>query len=357
MKSYIKSILFGFSLAYFTATEANAHQASNGLFESDEILTLNLSGSIRELLKDRSDEMQYHDIILSYKANDSSLVSFPIQIKTRGHFRRTQGNCTYPPLLLNFSKKNAPKNSLFAHQNKLKLVTPCNNEKYVLREYLVYKLYNLIGPKSFRARLVKVIYNDTEKGKVSEPLFGILLEDEHDMAERNNSILIEGKVVRPERTQTEDYLKMAVFEYMIGNTDWSVQYYQNIKLIAADSTSMPYTVAYDFDHAGIVDAPYAKPAEALLLSSTRMRRYRGYCLPNLSALDNTFAFYNQLKNEIFEVYTKNPLLEESYVKATTKFLDDFYKTINTPKLISTEFGYPCKKDGTGNVIIQGLNKK
>ncbi len=357
MRRYIKPILFGLLIACVSASEGNAQLASNGLFESDEILTLNLSGNIRELIKDRSDEMQYHDIILSYKAGDSSLVSFPIQIKTRGHFRRTQGNCAYPPLLLNFSKKTAPKNSLFDHQNKLKLVTPCNNEKYVLREYLVYKLSNLVSPKSFRARLVKVIYNDTEKSKMSEPLFGILLEDEHDMAKRNNTILIEGKMVRPERTQTEDYLKMAVFEYMIGNTDWSVQYYQNIKLIAADSVSIPYTVAYDFDHAGIVDAPYAKPAEALLLSSTRMRRYRGYCLPNLSALDNTFAFYNQLKNDIYAVYTKNPLLEESYVKATIKFLDDFYKTINTPKLVSTEFGYPCKKDGTGNVVIQGLNKK
>jgi hypothetical protein len=357
MKRYIPSTLLSFIIVCLFCKEGKTQQASEGLFDSEEVLSIQLSGNIRELIKDRSDEMQYHDITLSYKGSDSSLVSFPIQIKTRGHFRRTQGNCSYPPLMLNFSKENAPKNSLFRHQNKLKLVTPCNSEKYVLREYLVYKLSNLVSPKSFKARLVKVIYNDTEKGKISEPLFGILLEEEHQMAKRNNAILIEGKMVRPERTQTEDYLKMAVFEYMIGNTDWSVQYYQNVKLIAVDSLSMPYTVPYDFDHAGIVDAPYAKPAEALLLSSTRMRRYRGYCMNDLSALDNTFAHYNQLKEDIYDVYSKNPWLEESYVKATLKFLDDFYKTINTPKSVSTEFGYPCKKDGTGNVVIQGLDKK
>jgi hypothetical protein len=357
MKRYAQSALFILIFTSLICRDGITQQTSESLFDHEEILTIKLSGNIRELVKDRSDEMQYHNITLSYKASDSSLVSFPIQVKTRGHFRRTQGNCTYPPLMLNFSKENTPKNSLFHNQNKLKLVTPCNSEKYVLREYLVYKLSNLVSPKSFRARLVKVIYNDIEKAKMSEPLFGILLEEEHQMAKRNNAIIIEGKMVRPERTQSEDYFKMAVFEYMIGNTDWSVQYYQNVKLIAADSLSMPYTVPYDFDHAGIVDAPYAKPAEALLLSSTRMRRYRGYCMKDLSALDNTFAHYNQLKEDIYSVYSKNPLLEESYVKGTIKFLDDFYKTINTPKLISTEFGYPCKKDGTGNVVIQGLDKK
>ena len=277
MKRYTQSTLFIFILVVLICTEGKPQQTYEGLFDNEEILTIQLTGNIRELIKDRSDEMQYHDITLSYKASDSSLVSFPIQVKTRGHFRRTQGNCTYPPLMLNFSKDNAPKKSLFSHQNKLKLVTPCNSEKYVLREYLVYKLSNLVSPKSFKARLVKVIYNDTEKGKISEPLFGILLEDEHQMAKRNNAIITEGKMVRPERTQTEDYLKMAVFEYMIGNTDWSVQYYQNVKLIATDSLSMPYTVPYDFDHAGIVNAPYALPTEELQLRSLRERRYRGYC--------------------------------------------------------------------------------
>ena len=43
------------------------------------------------------------------------------------------------------------------------------------------------------------------------------------------------------------------FEYMIGNTDWSVEYLQNIKLATVDSNSAPITIPYDFDHAGIVN--------------------------------------------------------------------------------------------------------
>ncbi len=349
--------LFLFSNLLCPIVNAQTSEHSSGLFDSDQVLSIRLSGNIKELVNDRSNDMQYHNLTLSYKASDSSLVSFPIKIKTRGNFRRTQGNCTYPPLMLDFSKEHTPKHSLFHKQSKIKLVTPCQGDKYVLREYLVYKLYNLITPKSLRARLVKVEYDDTVKGKRSLPLFGMLLEDEDPMALRNNNVIVKNKIVRPERTRRDDFLKMAVFEYMIGNTDWSVQYLQNIKLIAKDSVSMPSTVPYDFDHAGIVNAPYAKPAEQLLLNSIRTRRYRGYCLPTMSSFNDTFALFNQLKPEIYGVYTTCPWLDEATVKSTLKFLDEFYKTINNAKSIESEFGYPCDKEGTGNVVIKGLKEK
>ena len=127
-------------------------------------------------------------------------------------------------------------------------------------------------------------------------------------------LLSKARMIKQEHTKLDDYLKMAVFEYMIGNTDWSVQYYQNVKLIASDSLSIPSTVPYDFDHAGIVDAPYAKPAEALQLSSTQERRYRGFCIASMAAYDETFALFNSLKNEFYDVYTKSPMLEPGYVK-------------------------------------------
>lgn len=335
----------------------NAQQASNsppGLFDNDDVLELRLSGDMRELLRDRSDDMGYHPITLSYRTADSANISIPIKVKTRGHFRRTQGNCRYPPLMLNFSKGDTPENSIFNNQDKLKLVTPCVDDKYVVYEHLVYKLYNLITEKSFRTRLVKVIYDDG--GKESDPLYGILLEDEDEMARRNKAVVVKGKLVRPEQTERDDFFKLAVFEYLIANTDWSVQYYQNIKLISTDSISLPSTVAYDFDHAGIVDAPYAEPAQELLLRSIRERRYRGFCVPDLSKFDDTFALFNQKKKEIYEVYTTCPLLDRRYVKSTVKFLDNFYATINDKKSIEREFGYPCRKGGTANVVITGLKK-
>ena len=87
--------------------------SSGGLFDSDDVLNLQFSGEVRDLMKDRSDDMQYHPITLSYLTTDSVKVSIPIKVKTRGHFRRTQGNCRYPPLLLNFSKEETPENSAY----------------------------------------------------------------------------------------------------------------------------------------------------------------------------------------------------------------------------------------------------
>src|SRR4029078_8881227 len=125
---------------------------------------------------------------------------------------------------------------------------------------------------------------------------------------------------------------------------------------AMDSTAVPFTVAYDFDHAGIVNTPYAQPAEELELSSIRERRYRGYCIEDMTIFNETIALFNKLKAGIYNVYTSCTLLDDKYVKSTVKFLDDFYKTINDKGSVKRQFGYPCDKTGTGNVVIKGLKQ-
>ncbi len=328
---------------------------SSELFEKEDLLEITLSGSIAELLKDRSNEPQFKELTMSYKDAGNKLITIPIKAKTRGHFRKQKGVCRYPPLLLNFSKDHS-KNSIFDQQDKIKLVTPCKDEKYVVYEYLTYRLYNLISPKSFKARLVKVVFDIASAKSPPEPQYGILLEEEEQMAKRNNSISVEGKIVRPEQTDPTDFLTMAVFEYMIGNTDWSVQYLQNVKLISDESGALPTAVPYDFDHAGIVMAPYAKPAEELLMSSIRERRYRGYCIQDMNQFTAVIERFNERKPEIYNLYTDNPLLDERYIRSTIKFLDDFYETINEPKRLKSEFQYPCDVNGTGNVVIKGMRK-
>ncbi len=181
------------------------------------------------------------------------------------------------------------------------------------------------------------------------------LEEEDQMAKRNNSVAVERKII-PEQSAQQNFLDMAVFEYLIGNTDWSVQYLQNIKLVAQDSTSVAFTVPYDFDHSGIVNVPYAKPAEELELASVRTRRYRGYCITDMKQFDASISLYNKLKEDIYKLYSGNPLLDPKYIKSTLQYLDEFYSTINNPKSLQKDFGYPCNKNGTGNIIIKGLKK-
>ncbi len=361
MMNKIISLFFTFFYFLVTITYAQsktpitAEKNEQGLFDSEEILEITLSGNLSKLLRDKTEDPRKYPLTLSYtEANNK--ISIPVEAKTRGNFRRLIGNCAYLPLKIYFPKSDVGEKTIFRDQRKMKLVMPCRGEKYVIHEYLVYKLYNLVTPKSFKARLVKVqIDNQQKKKQKQKPaVYGILLEEESQMAKRNKMVAVERKL-RPTQVQRTPFLNMAVFEYLIGNTDWSVQYLQNIKLLAADSLSTPYPVPYDFDHAGIVNAPYAKPSDALKLSSIKERRYRGYCSKDLKKFEATIAFYNELKPAIYHVYEDYDLLEEKYKTTTLKYLDEFYKTINTSRKWQKDFAYPCDPNGTGNVVIQGLN--
>ena len=325
------------------------------LFESDEILSITLKGNFRELLNDRGDDVKYHSITFSYRAEDSSEINLPVQMKTRGHFRKLKGNCNYPPLQISFPADVNRLSSLFKGQTKLKLVMPCTGDSYIIREWLVYKIYNLITEKSFRARLVRINLNDPKNKKQPGPFYGFLIEDEKHMAARNKATAIEEKL-SPQQAQQDAFLTMAVFQYLIGNTDWSVEYLQNIKLLKTNASPQLITVPYDFDHSGIVNAPYALPAEELLMRSVQERRYRGYCVADMKAFEKTIALYNNLKSDIYNLYIKSNLLDAKYSKSVIKYLDEFYATINNRKAWQKDFAYPCDKKGTGNVVIKGLKK-
>lgn len=329
--------------------------SEKNLFESEEIIQIILSGDIRSVLNDRSGKPKKHPVSLTFNKEDKSKMTLPVELQTRGNFRRKKENCNYPPLWIHFPKTGEHLNSVFGEQNKTKLLMPCQSDEYVIREWLVYKLYNLFTPLSFRARLIKVKLADPKMKKQQEPFYAMLLEEEKQLAKRNNLFAVE-KSVKPQETQSNPFLMMAVFEYLIGNTDWSVQYLHNVKLLAKDDNAIPITVPYDFDHAGIVSAPYAMPAEELQMKSVRERRYRGYCVQDMKLFEAVIERFNKLKNDIYAVFNDCNLLEEKYIKATLKFLDDFYSTINNPKEWQNEFKYPCDTNGTGNIVIKGLKE-
>jgi hypothetical protein len=359
-----KFILLGFILAIISfkgisqsssassAPAASQPSETQNLFGSDDILNITLQGDVRALLNNRTGEAKYFPMIIRYSGNGVFEDSLSINVKTRGHFRRIKSNCEYPPLLLDFGK-NADLKSLFSGQSKLKLGMPCQGEQFVVHEWLVYKLYNLLTPLSFRARLIKLTLEDNRHKKIASSIYGILLEDDKKMAERNNMILVKRKM-KPQHTFKENFLRMAVFEYLIGNTDWSVEFLQNINLLAADSLAAPIAVPHDFDLAGIVNSPYALPAEELQMTSVLERRYRGYCVKEMKDFDSVVAYYNLKKKDIYALYSDCKWLDTKYIKSTLKYFDEFYSIINNRKIMEREFGYPCDPSGTGNVIVKGL---
>lgn len=343
-----------FPFNFLLSQSSDYPETRDELFQGEEILQISLVGNIKELMKDRREDASYHPMKIFYKEDSITTIFEDVKVKVRGNFRRLRENCKKPPLTLNFDKDSVSEASIFHGQNKLKLVVPCVDEKHAIREYLVYKMYNIITEYSFRVRLIKLIYVDTHKKETSDPQYAFLIEDEDQMAARNESIIYKINRLHPKNLYKDEFHKMAVFAYMIGNTDWSVQYRHNIKLIYKKEFNEVISVPYDFDLSGIVGSPYAKPAEALRLRSVKHRRYRGYCLENIKELDPVFDHFKSKKRELYQLYQDCTLLEEDYVKSTLKYLDKFYQTLEEEKKYKKDFLYPCDEYGTGNIVLKGM---
>ena len=336
----------GSKLIVSAADTAGAHAAP--LFAGDSVLEFTLTCALRTLLKDRGDKPVGHPALLTYADARQQPVALALNVKVRGNFRRLSANCSFPPLLLDFPKKTF-RNTVFDDQNKLKLVTHCQIEEYVVREYLVYKLYNLLTDLSFRARLARVTYADSAGKRAPETRWAFLLEDEAAMARRNGAKPDKLKQTNMGYVDSLSMATVAVFEYLIGNTDWSVPYRHNIRLVSVSDKARPLSVPYDFDHSGLVEAKYAFPAEQLNLESVRQRMYRGLPYP-MPIFQKVFDRFNAVKPQLYALYANETRLNPGYVKRTLKYFDDFYAVINKPASVRTEFFQGARS----NIVIKGL---
>ena len=312
------------------------------LFLSEDPLTFTLTAQMQRIVTDRTkpanDSLSVkHPARLTYSnAANGDNVSLPLTLLVRGNFRRNANNCAFPPLYLDFPKKQT-KGTLFAKQNKLKLVTHCQAEDYVVREYLIYKLYNVVTDLSFRARLARVSYVDSLRKRQTETRWGFLIEDEDDVAKRNGLKEFKGEI-EGNVADTLSMARMAVFEYMIGNIDWSVFYRHNIRLASGPGFSKPAVIPYDFDHAALVDAPYAHALEPDNTTGLPERQYRGPLYPGW-LLKKVFDEFNTLKPQFYAIYQTDKRLNRAYVKQTIRFLDAFYAVINNPAAVKSNFFY------------------
>lgn len=118
---------------------------------------------------------------------------------------------------------------------------------------------------------------------------------------------------------------------MIGNTDWSFVADHNVKRILLKS-GPSIGVPYDFDYAGIVNAHYAIPITIAQTTSTKDRFFQGYC-QSQEVYAQIFAEFQTQKQEIFSLYKNSPLVSKKFKKKTFKFLEKFYKIIDSPPLI------------------------
>jgi len=319
----------------------------SSLFNSTEPIGLELLVNKKALLKDVKEEPQYYSALVKYPTASEGQKEFVCKISTRGNFRRNPANCNMPPLRIKIPKNITETDNPFSGQSKLKLVLPCQQkgEKYqecLILEYLAYKTYNLITDISFKTRLVNIELKDSAKLDQSINLLGFFIEEADQLAKRNNGKILKFKRYHPNNVNREQMTMLAVFQYLIGNTDWSVDVSHNIELLFIENNPVPLAVPYDLDWSGIVDAPYAVPAQILSISSVRQRLFRGY-ERSMEEYLPVIKLFNDKKQEIYNLYTTCKWLSEKTKANTIKYLDEFYEVINDPRQVEREFIKNCRK--------------
>ena len=297
-------------------------------FESQDPIEVTLTTNIGKIRGDKGDNPPWRAATISYKGPDGNDVSVPLKARTRGIWRLHK--CDFPPMRLNFSGETS-KGSIFHHLDKPKLVSYCqdrdNYEEYILEEYQLYRVYQLLTPMSHKARLLKFTYADSGSGKVRAKRYGFILEEPSAMAARLGGKVREQKGALPGDLDPFQDALFGVFQYMIGNTDFSEAALHNVELyFGNDGTVAP--VAYDFDFAGAVNAMYAVPDERLGIPNVRQRLFRGYC-SDPQEYAKVFALFKDKKPEIYALYSDSigKLMDRGKVRETLQYFDQFYEII------------------------------
>lgn len=308
------------------------------LFDSEEPLDLVLEYNINKFKKDRGLKRDYHPAKLSYTTPEGKQVSLDIQMKVRGKLRRQMLKCIVPPVRFKFDET---KDTIFENQDKLKFVSHCKNkpnyyEHYYIIEYLIYKTYNILTDLSFRVRQARITYTDTVGKAKPFTKYGFFIEDYKKMAKRNNAEPVDIESITLEKADFETSTLASVFQYMIGNTDWSIRSVHNMKLVKYPGDPNYFPVPFDFDMAGLIDAHYARPDEAMPIRSVRERLFRGFC-KSRAQFNRTFIVFHKHKEEILALYRDYPHLPDKLKNRCIKYLKAFYQIISSPKLVNRYF--------------------
>ncbi len=303
-------------------------------FAEQKPVELTVATDFKKILSERKKGL-YQTGTATLHLSATEAITDDISVYARGEFRRKE--CNMPGLMLNFKNSGEQKLSPL---KKMKLVSGCTSNEYgeqlVLMEYLIYKLYSQLTEMSFKVRLAKINYKDIREKMKPYTQYAFLLEDVDDMAERNKCKEVENIVFKTEQTHRQQMTLVSIFQYMIGNTDWSVPTYHNVKLIQPDSAAVPYVVPYDFDFAGAINARYAAPVPELGIQSVTERLYRGFPR-NMGEVQMALDVFRKQKDNLMSMVKNFELLNKRERDGMYRYVEEFYKIIEDKKSVQKIF--------------------
>jgi hypothetical protein len=324
-------------LFYFQSGFSQSPQVNRNDFLKDTaILHATLVTNLDKVLTSKKEKDYEFNGIFKTELPGGTLVNDPVVLEVSGNFRLKF--CYVPPIKIRF---NINKSSVLSPLKQMKLVSTCkvsrDFDQYLLKEYIVYKIYNLITENSFYVRLVELTLQDSMGTKKPLTEFAFLLEDIKETASRNNCKVWKENKVQTKFIDRKQMTILSVFQYLIGNTDWGVSPNHNIRFIApkADSSGILIAVPYDFDYSGMVNAFYAIPDENLKIENVRQRQYIGF-VRSYPEMEEALNIFREKKKEIYALINQFSLLSPKNRKEMTDYLDEFYETISSPGKVKSD---------------------
>ena len=332
-----------YSQQEYPPTYEDTMQVYEDLFGIDEPLNLTLKFDIKHFEKAKLKE-EYQPAEMTCYVNDSFHVTHEVRVKARGIYRLS--NCKMPPIWVNIKHAGIEAEDLTG-VNKLKLVTRCKPgtiyDTYVLREYLVYKIWNILSPYGFDVRLVRLTYVDTGRKDKTDSNWGYLIEPEEMMAERNNCMPIKNDRLSVRTVNQEIMDKVALFCYMIGQVDYSVTGRHNLKILSSKvyGTTGLIPVPYDFDYSGLVNTSYSTPDPNIDISSVRERYYLGSCRTP-EEYEETVRWLAAYRDEITDLIQNFQYMDEKERMKMIEYINSYYDESESKNFVQRKIQATCR---------------
>ena len=319
------------------------------LFAGDDLLNVKIIAPLTSIMFDRRDDKDVPGTF-QYLATDGQSVEFDIGLRTRGNFRRRRKTCEFAPLRIDF-KSSQTHETLFSQQNKVKLVTHCQEaieyQNNVVREYLAYRIFNILTNESFRVRVLRITYVDTDKKNRETVSYGFLIEPKDQLVQRIGVPAVELENVFVPDLQPAFTNRTSLFHYFLGNTDFSQIYSEtgdnccHNQMLFSNVDGFYFSIPYDFDMSDFVGAEHSSPSSQFGASKPRRRLYRGWCANN-AQLPASLKNFDEKRGEIDELINTTELLSKAKRKSLLRYIDKFYKAVESAKEIEKDIVKNCK---------------
>ena len=294
-----------------------------------------------KLLDKEKNEKLYVPARLLIRTSNGDSVLFSLRVRTRGNMRL--GMCSYPPLKLKFDKEQFIQRGFKPH-NEWDLVQHCHQgdqfDQYVLREYLAYRLYSILSPASLHTQLIYLHYISPDGSTAYDSSVCFLVENTEELVDRLGAKRNRTPTISQHSIDRNTLLRVCLFQYMIGNTDWFITNRHNLEFIGMPGIPRLVSIPYDFDYSGLVGAPYSSHHESLELMSTASRYYQGKCEQREVVLKHIDDFLAK-KELLLATVHKIPGLDERSVKHATSYLEEFFLIIENPRKLETHILQHC----------------